>query len=113
MAINKDAFLALCKRELKTTTVVIDGNEFRLREMSEAEGAEYELSLQDDKGKIDFSGARRKMLSLMLVDDDGNRLVDNADDLKSLSRSIAGQLFDAAQKLNSYQPNEVDSLVKN
>lgn len=109
--VSKEVFANYIKRPLREKTVIVDGLEWRLREMSESQGTEYELSLQDKKGNIDFSKARRMMLSLMLVDENGERLSTNEADFSTLPREVAGTLFEHCQKLNSYETGEISDLV--
>jgi hypothetical protein len=109
---NKDEFFASLA-PVKESVVCVDGRNYRLREMTEDAGTQYELMLQDKAGKFDFSRARRAMIALMLVDDDGNRIVDDESQLKTMPRSLAGVLFEECQKLNRYDPGEVKALVKN
>jgi hypothetical protein len=113
MTIDKSAFFSLIAQPLREKVVDVDGNQFRLREMTEEVNTQYELMLQDKKGSFDFSRARRAMIALMLIDGDGNRIVDDESQLKSMPRSLAGALFDECQKLNRYEPGEVKALVKN
>ena len=110
---NKDEFFASLASPLKESVVCVDGRNYRLREMTEDAGTQYALMLQDKAGKFDFSRARRAMIALMLVDDDGNRIVDDESQLKAMPRSLAGVLFEECQKLNRYDPGEVKGLVKN
>lgn len=110
---NREEFFASLAQPLREKVVCIDGRNYRLREMTEEQGTSYELMLQDKAGKFDFSRARRAMIALMLVDDDGNRIVDDESQLKALPRSIAGVLFDECQQLNRYDAGEVKALVKN
>jgi|688.fasta_scaffold422314_2 hypothetical protein len=110
---NRNDFLALLERPLRETVVAIDGSNYRLREMTEEQGTEYELSLQDKKGNVNYATARRALIAMMLIDDDGNRMVTHESELRRLPRSIAGKLFDECQKLNRYETGEVKELVKN
>jgi hypothetical protein len=110
---NRNDFLALLERPLRETVVTIDENQFRLRGMTEEEGTEYELSLQDKQGNIKYENARRALIAIMLIDDDGNRIVTHESELRRLPRSIAGVLYDECQKLNRYKPGEIKDIEKN
>lgn len=110
---NRDEFFALLEKPLKESRIEIDGKQYRLREMSEDDSANYELALQDKTGKYNFSRARRAMIAQMLLDDDGNRIIENEAELKPFGRSLTGALYDECQKLNSYKDGEVKALVKN
>lgn len=111
--IDKAALASLLANPLREKVVAIGDLQFRLREMSEDESTRYELALQDKSGKYDWARARRAMIAAMLIDDAGNKLVDDESQLKAMPRSIAGKLFDECQSLNRYEPNEVKELIKN
>lgn len=110
---NREDFLKVISRPLRESSVEVEGHVFKLKEMTESEGAKYELSLQDKKGNYDFSKSRRALLAMMLVDDDGNRLVESEAELANMPRAIAGVLFEAAQELNKYGKDDIEELVKN
>jgi hypothetical protein len=113
MTIDKESFFSLIAKPLREKVVEVDGNSFRLREMTEEQNTQYELALQDKKGGFDYTKARRTMIALMLVDDAGNRIIDDESQIKQMPRSLAGVLFDECQRLNRYEPGEVKALVKN
>jgi hypothetical protein len=112
MTVNREQLLALLNQPLREKVVPIDGLEFKLREMNEAQGAEYELCLQTKDGDYDYARSRRELLARMLIDADGNQLVSNADELKPMARHIAGRLYEVASELNRYDSKEIDSLAK-
>jgi hypothetical protein len=93
--------------------VIYKGKPFRLRELTEEEGVDYELALQDKKGKFDIARMRRALIAYCLVDDDGNRVFDDPDKLKTMRRSLASFLFQRCQALNNYDENELEGLIKN
>lgn len=111
--IDSASLAALLTAPLREKVVAIGELKFRLREMTEEQATQYELALQDKTGKYNWARARRAMIALMLVDDNGNRVVTDENQLKSLPRSIAGKLFDECQSLNRYEANEVKDLIKN
>lgn len=110
--IDAAGLASLLAEPLREKVIAIGGINFRLREMTEEQSTQYELALQD-KGKYDWARARRAMIAMMLVDDAGNRIVQDESQLKTMPRSIAGRLFDECQSLNRYEPNEVKDLIKN
>lgn len=110
--INRALLSEYLSKPLREEVFVIDGFEWRLRQMTEEQGTEYELALQNKKGQIDFSKARRLMISLMLIDENGQRVSDKEEDFKKLPRAIAGELFSKCQELNSYDKGEIEDLVK-
>lgn len=111
--IDRAALATLLESPLREKVVTIGDLQFRLREMTEDESTRYELALQDKSGRYDWARARRAMIAAMLIDDSGNKLVDDESQLKNMPRSIAGRLFDECQSLNRYEPNEVRDLIKN
>lgn len=110
---NKEEFFQSLSEPLREKVVEIAGRSYRIREMTEEQGTQYELMIQDKAGRFDFSRARRAMIALMLIDDAGNRIVDDESQLKALPRSVAGVLFGECQQLNRYDAGEVKALVKN
>ena len=110
--IHKQLLSEYLSKPLREEVVEIDGHQWRLRQMTEDQGTTYELALQDKKGKIDFSKARRLMISLMLIDEEGNRVSENEADIKNLSRAVAAELFSRCQDLNAYGKAEIEDIVK-
>jgi hypothetical protein len=112
MTTSKERFWKLAKRELKTDSVTVEGETFSVREMSEADAADLEVKLQDKEGKIDYTRHRRLVVALCLVDEDGNRIVDNPDDLKDCPKKVIGAIYERALELSNYDKTEVKSLAK-
>lgn len=110
---NKEELLAAFSRPLRSMDVEIEGRTYRLREMTEDDSATYEVMLQDKKGKIDVSKARRAMIAMCLVDDSGNRIIDDESELRRMPRSLASALYAKCLDLNNYEDGEVKALVKN
>lgn len=108
---SKERFMAAAARPLKTIDVKVNGEAFVLRELSEGDAAEMEVKMQT-KGGVDFTQHRRLLVSYCLIDSDGNRVIDNPDDLKSLPRSAIGQLYDQCLTLSAYDPKEIEALAK-
>lgn len=110
---SKADLMAAFNRPLRRMDVELEGHTFHLREMSENDSATYEVMMQDKKGKIDISRARRSMLVMCIVDEHGNRVFDNESELLSIPRSMASALYAKCLELNNYDDNEVKALVKN
>lgn len=110
--IGKTEFEALLAEPLRTRVVIVNEREFRVQEMTEGQGAEYELSLQTN-GKTDMNKARRAMLAIMLVDSEGNRLAQSGDQLLGLPLSYASPIWEVCLELNRYSEKEIKQLVKN
>ena len=113
MTTNKrDAFFALASRPLRTTQTTIDGEVFTLRELSEADASEMEISMQAKDGKWEYSRHRMLLVSYSLIDDEGNRIVDSWEQLKPVPRSIVGRLYEACLSLSKYDESEIKDLAK-
>lgn len=112
MTIDKQGLYALLQKPPEERTVEIFGNVFHLRAMTEADGVEYELTLQTS-GKYDVKRARRLMLAMCLVDANGNRIVEKEEDLQTLPRGIAGALYEVCLEMNNYSRSEIKQLSKN
>ena len=93
--------------------VEFEGKQYRLRELNEEQAVSYELELQDKKGKFDITKIRRTMISHSWVNSNGERIVTDSDKLKTMRRSLAGYLYEECQKLNRYEPGELEGLAKN
>lgn len=112
MPANRDEFFAEIAKPLAKKVVSYAGKEYLLQQMNEETGAEFELMLQSKKG-FDMHKYRRCMISMMLVDSEGNRLVDDESKLKGMSRAFAGFLFHECTELDGYKSGEVEELIKN
>jgi len=110
--IGKAEFEALLAEPLRTKVVIVNEKEFRVREMTESQGADYELALQTN-GKTDMNKARRAMLAIMLIDSEGNRICESGDQLLNLPLSYASPIWDVCLELNRYSEKEIKQLVKN
>lgn len=98
---------------LSESIIDFEGKQYRLRELNEEQAIKYELELQDKKGKFDVTKMRRTMIAYSWIDADGNRIVADSSRLKTMRRSLAGYLYEECQKLNRYEPGELEDLVKN
>jgi len=112
MTINKEQFWELAKRPFREKVVEFDKVEYRLREMSEADSADLEVKLQTKSGDFSYWKHRRLTVALCLVDDEGNRIVDDPEKLASLGKTLIGKLYAEALKLNDYEERELESLAK-
>lgn len=112
MAATKEQFAALLNRPLREKTILVEGLEVKLREMTELENAKYEASRWDENGEFIRTNARRNMIALMAIDDEGKPLVEDAASLKTMPRSIAAVIYSECLKLNEYEPEEQADLVK-
>jgi hypothetical protein len=94
MAMNKNEFLAKCSRRY------IEVKGVRMQSLTAKEFFEWEADRIDyAKGKVTkerIVSARTKLLSLMIVDDEGNRMFPNHRELEDLDSNWIGELYDAA-----------------
>lgn len=112
--ISRTDLLARCKRRFNT--VSIDGMEFRLQSLSEAEKSRFEKAVINKKTGEVYMSARRRLLITMLVDDDGEPLLSGSDMdlLGEMDGAIVAKLFDAASEHAGFTNSEaVDELEKN
>lgn len=113
MTISKEKLLSKTAR--RYAEVTIEGERYRMQSLSEKERCEYELSLQDKKGKFAADKLRRMLLVKALVDDSGARLLSDSDEalLKEVDGKLIGVLYDLAKKHCGYDDDELESLTKN
>jgi hypothetical protein len=111
--VDKNMLQEVLELPMQEKTVEYQGKHYRLRELNEEQGIEYELALQDKKGKFDVQKMRRVLISYCWIGPDGKRLVTDEERLKTMRRSLSGLLFDECQKLNRYEKEELEGLVKN
>lgn len=109
---NKEQFKALLAKPVSTKQVEYEGQVFHIKSMTEKEGVEYELAISNKDGDIDWSKARRAMLAAMLVDDQGNKLVDSPDELGSMELALAEFLWSECRPFARGKAKEVDDLRK-
>lgn len=108
---KRDAFFKLGNRPLRTATVEVCGESFTVRELSEADAAEMEVKMQVG-GKWDFTRHRRLLVSYSLIDDNNERIVKDADELKSFPKAIVGKIYEAALEVSQYDESEIEALAK-
>lgn len=108
---KRDAFFKLGNRPLRTATVEVCGESFTVRELSEADAAEMEVKMQVS-GKWDFTRHRRLLVSYSLIDDNNERIVKDADELKSFPKAIVGKIYEAALEVSQYDESEIEALAK-
>jgi len=94
------------------------GGSVMLRTLSGKERDEFEarISKASKDGKsIDIRGLKALLLSLALIDGDGNLLFESAeaDQLNLKSSKPINDLFEIAQRMNGIGQDAVDELVKN
>jgi len=115
--VGREAFMKPTVRRYRN--IDIDGfGLVRIQSLNEREWAEFEMSAVASKGGIirkRVEDARRRLIALCVVDEEGHRILSNADvpSLENLDGSVAAHLFDACQKHCGFEDNEIEDLVKN
>lgn len=110
--VSKEEFFNLLDEPLAEKVITIGGKNYRIRELTEELGIQYELELSKS-GKFDVYRSRRAMVALCLVDGDGNRIVDDPDKLKKMKLGIINQLHDACLELSRYRKDDIEETIKN
>lgn len=110
--VSKEEFFSLLDEPLAESVVTIAGKSYRIRELTEELGIQYELELSKS-GKFDPYRSRRAMVALCLIDGDGNRIVDDPEKLKKMKLGIINQLHDACLELSRYRKDDIEESVKN
>lgn len=91
----------------------------RVRSLSEHERNTYELSYVKDDGKPDRAQAanlRARFIALCLVDESGNRIVDDEKSLLELDAGVIGELYDVCSehcRIDKDATEEIKELEKN
>lgn len=75
----------------------------------------YQFSLADEKGELDFTDRRAKLLARCLCDDKGKRLFSEAqiEALSGKSADVLVRLFDIAEKHNRLDKKSREAIAKN
>ena len=109
---NKEEFKALLSKPCEVVKVEYEGLVFHLKKMTEKQGIDYDLSIQDKEGNFLYEKARRTMLAMVLVDESGNPLVDKESELESMDVDLAEYLFDEARQMRKRRNREVSAELK-
>lgn len=99
--------------EEKTYAIGDDTVTIRLRSLNEPERTRYELSLQDKKGKVSIEKARRCLIVLCVVDEEGNQVWNDESELLEMDGGLAGRIYSDVNRLCGFNDKEVEELVKN
>ena len=111
MTNKREVFFKLGNRPLKTAKVEVGGESFTVRELSEADAAEMEIKMQVG-GKYDWTCHRRALVAYALIDDEGNRIVKDPDELKQFPRLLVSKIYEAAMEVSVYDESEIEALAK-
>lgn len=116
--LTRDAILQA--QDLPTEDVEVPewGGTVRVRALTGAERDAFEQSIVEQKGKstkMNLQNLRAKLVALTVVDEEGNRIFNDAD-AKLLGQKSAlalNRVFEVAQKLSGLTPADVEELTKN
>ena len=113
--LNKEAILA-CK-DLKQEIVEVPewGGSVIVRTMTGTERDAFEQSITKDGVQYNTDNIRARLVSLTLIDEDGNRLFTDkeVESVGGKAASALVRLYDVAQRLNGMSDADVDELAKN
>lgn len=107
---------------LKTERVEVPewGGIVIIRELTGNERDEWESELVEGRGDEiviaeSMAGARARLASLAIVDEDGERLftVEDVESLGRLSGAALGRVFDVASRLSGLTADDIEELSKN
>lgn len=113
---TKAALLAATNRRYRDVRVA--GTLWRLQSLTEGERSRYERAVWAATGADRdalMASAKRRLLVLCLVDEQGRRLLhdDDADALEVVDGAITGALFDAASAHIGLLAGDLEEAVKN
>ena len=86
-----------------------------IRVISGRERDQFEKSVQNKKGEIEFTNFRSRFAALVLCDDEGNRIFQEVDiaELSKKSSAALDRILDKGMKINGMKQEDVEDLVKN
>ncbi len=114
--LSRDAILAADDRELEAVDVPEWGGEVLLRALSGADRDAFELEAFGSKQAGEgMRNVRAKLVSRCIVDQDGNRLFEDADveALGQKSAAALNRLFEKCRTMNGFTDQDVADLEKN
>ncbi len=118
MAMTKEQILR--KRALRCETVAVPewDDKVVVRELTAAERDSFEQSIVDTRGKsakANLANIRAKLCARCIVDEQGNRVLEDVDATALGEQSAAAlqRVFNVAQRLCGMSPTDVEELAKN
>ena len=116
--LNRDAILKADDLPYEDVHVEEWDGWVRVRTLTGTERDAFEASVVEQRGKsfkVNRHNFRAKLVSLTVVDDEGNRIFTDADVklLGQKSASAIDKIFGVAQKLSGLDDDDVDELIKN
>jgi hypothetical protein len=104
-------------KDMKTELVHVPewGGDVLVSVISGTKKDEYEMSLVDNKGKVNPKNIRAKLLVASCVNEDGSPLFtrDHIVALGAKSAAAIDRVFSVAQRLNAVNEEDVEELAKN
>ena len=116
--LGRDQILSAEDLEYEIVDVPEWGGKVRVRALTGSERDQFEASLVKEAGKIrkiDTANIRAKLVSLSIVDGEGNRLFGESDIalLGQKSAAALDRVFESAQKLSKISKEDVEELEGN
>lgn len=114
--LTRDQLLGSFSRRYRTVETL--AGQVRIRNLTEAEKADFESGSLTAEGKLNLShvrAQRRKLVAAVLVDDAGEPLLQagDIDRLKDLDAAVTGAIFQAATEHCGFSKDDVEELEKN
>lgn len=115
---TREQFLAPAKRRFAEVYLPMAEITVRIRSLLESEKEAYESAMLNAKGDIIRSKlveARRRLISLCLCDENGERILSDADleAMKELHGADLSILQGECQKLSGFSNSDIEELEKN
>lgn len=118
MLLSRDEILGAHDRKTEDVAVPEWGGTVRVRALSGAERDAYEAGIVQIKGdgsrKFTLANARARLVSLSVVDENGEHLFSEADvaALGAKSATALERVFDVARRLSGLSDEDVEGLVQ-
>ncbi len=115
--ISRDALLGKTARRYMTVDLP-GGEKARIQSLTELEKSEFEFAVISTKGKALRSKmviARRTLVVLCLVDNDGKRILSDADldALAQIDGAVISAIYDEARIHCGFEEGDIEGLAKN
>jgi len=116
---TRNELLGLTKRRHKTIEIPELGLTFRIQSLTEREKSEYETALLTKTGRSvsreRLTDAARRLMVLCLVDDSGERLLEQGDvnALSQLDSIVAAKIYNECQTHCGFGEDDIEQIVKN
>ncbi len=118
MLLTKEQILSAEDRKTKEVEVPEWGGNVLISELTAEDRDRFEAEFVDSKskkGENPLFNIRARLAALTIVDENGNRLFNDAD-IKALGKksgSCLDKIFAVAQKINGIGNNDIEEIAKN